>query len=1082
MATNRDQQREPLNSTEEIMVDWNLSDTCEHVVVEECDLKPRRGRQQPDRELPSHRLDRTLSCGGPHRLNPTNRHSDTALFGAFDLHTQMSTAGGGGGQATRSGGSIPENHGGAASRGESVVERDADGGQSNPRFPKAGECLGGFRIILELGRGAFARVYLAEEINLGCRPVAIKVSRPEGDEPQILAKLQHTHIVPVLSVHTDPATGYRILCMPYFGGANLAEVLESAVALSNSVAARTGQSLIQALDRVSHQPSGSSIGNSKPGGGSSLAERTSRLGRDSRRVQGSVGDVHVSAHLGDAPAHPFGSVLARIVGGRLRRLRGDKTTREEGFGGQGREADSDQPSRRFLQGANGVQAAVWIVARLAEGLDHAHARGLLHRDVKPSNVLIAADGTPMLLDFNLSVEQAPDDEEEGLNRAMIGGTLPYMSPEHLDAFNPKGSTKPEQVDGRSDIYAMGLILFEMIAGHHPFPEPPPKLSILETIRIMLEMRRQVPSLRAARPDVPWSLDALTAKCLDPDPDRRYAQAKDLAEDLRRYLDNLPMKHCPNPSPRERFGKWVRRHPAITSSTSVALCSLALILALGLAVSTLYGLACDVAARLRLQVFQQGFADSQFWLNTQSDRIEHIKKGLLQAQKTLDDVGLSEEDRGTGVGWISRLPAEEREQVYEQTVELCLLDARAGVKVAEKFGTEGDQRLALERAVRLADRAQRLIPRPTSALFTERARFLDALGYSERAEQDRRQAAAIPISTSYDYLMLGVSLLADGRAIDAEVLLKEAIRRDVTSFWAWFSLGHCQFQQGRFSDAVAAFTACVVRGPKFAWAHFNLGLTLAKSGRLTDAKSAYDRAIELDPDLPEARINRGLVELELNLLANAREDLEKGIAAGRDDVGVLAALGETLARMGRNDEADLFFRKTLNKNPNNPNIYVARGMTLLRADLPGAMEDFTKALEIDPNHAPAHYGLARVLRTDDPSGALSHLDGALKSDPNLLDAVQLRALLRARLADPATIDDVERLIEKPTPHRLYNASCALAVFSEQSKDSRWIRRSLDLLVRAVRMGFPIREAETDPDLRILHPLPDFQTLVSESKSK
>ena len=673
--------------------------------------------------------------------------------------------------------------------------------------------------------------------------------------------------------------------------------------------------------------------------------------------------------------------------------------REERSGGRDRSADSDQPSRRFLQGANGVQAAVWIVARLAEGLDHAHARGLLHRDVKPSNVLIAADGTPMLLDFNLSVEQAPDDDEEGLNRAMIGGTLPYMSPEHLDAFNPKGTTRPEQVDGRSDIYAMGLILFEMIAGHHPFPEPPPKLSILETIRIMLEMRRQVPSLRAARPDVPWSLDALTAKCLDPDPDRRYALAKDLAEDLRRYLDNLPMRHCPNPSPKERFGKWVRRHPAITSSTSVALCSLALILALGFAVNTLYGLASDVAARLRLQVFQQGFADSQFWLNTQSDRVEHLKKGLLQAQRTLDDVGLSEESRGAGIGWISRLPAEEREQVYEKTVELCLLDARAGVKVAEMFGTEGDRRLALERAVRLTDRAQRLIPRPTSALFSERARFLDALGNAERAEQDRRQAAATPMSTSYDYLMLGVSLLADGKPIDAEAPLKEAIRRDVTSFWAWFSLGHCQYHQGRFSEAVAAFTACVVRGPKFAWAHFNLGLALAKSGRLIDAKSAYDRAIELDPDLPETRINRGLVELELNQLANARRDLEIGIAAGRDDVGVLAALGETLARMGLKDEADLFFRKTLKRNLNDPNVYVARGMTRLRADLPGAMADFTNALEIDPNHAPAHYGLARVLRSDDPSGALSHLDGALKSDPNLLDAIQLRALLRCPARRP-----------------------------------------------------------------------------------
>ncbi len=61
---------------------------------------------------------------------------------------------------------------------------------------------------------------------------------------------------------------------------------------------------------------------------------------------------------------------------------------------------------------------------------------------------------------------------------MVGGTLPYMAPEHLDAFNPNGSTPPEAVDERSDIYALGLILFEMIAGEHPFPEPPPGRPLL----------------------------------------------------------------------------------------------------------------------------------------------------------------------------------------------------------------------------------------------------------------------------------------------------------------------------------------------------------------------------------------------------------------------------------------------------------------------------------------------------------------------------------------------------------------------------------------------------------------------------
>src|SRR5437867_191028 len=110
----------------------------------------------------------------------------------------------------------------------------------------------GFRIVAALGRGAFARVYLAEQSALAGRPVALKVSRALGDEPQTLARLQHTHIVPIHSVHSDPETGLRLLCMPYFGGANLAQVLEHAGARLPSQA--TGQSLVEALDRVGKAP------------------------------------------------------------------------------------------------------------------------------------------------------------------------------------------------------------------------------------------------------------------------------------------------------------------------------------------------------------------------------------------------------------------------------------------------------------------------------------------------------------------------------------------------------------------------------------------------------------------------------------------------------------------------------------------------------------------------------------------------------------------------------------------------------------------------------------------------------------
>ena len=242
-------------------------------------------------------------------------------------------------------------------------------------------------------------------------------------------------------------------------------------------------------------------------------------------------------------------------------------------------------------------------------------------------------------------------------------------------------------------------------------------------------------------------------------------------------------------------------------------------------------------------------------------------------------------------------------------------------------------------------------------------------------------------------MLGTSLLASGDTAGAEAALRAAIAQDATSLWAWFAMGHCHFEQGRYLEAAGDFSACVACGPEYAWSHFNRALALARAGRLLDAKVSYDRALELDPDLVEARVDRALVELELDRTEEALADLRTAVAAGRREPGVLSALGETLSRLGRRDEAEAMFRDLLTSHPDNVVVRVARGMTRLDRDPPGARQDFTDALDKDPRNALAHYGMARLTRTSDPQGALKHLDAALESDPHLVDAVQLRALVR-----------------------------------------------------------------------------------------
>jgi serine/threonine protein kinase len=115
-------------------------------------------------------------------------------------------------------------------------------------LPSVQEELLGFRLTRELGRGAFARVFLAEQADLAGRPVVLKVSEIAGREPQTLAQLQHTHIVPIYSLHDDEHTGLRAVCMPYFGGAPLSKVLDAL--WGGSAAPTRGEQLAQALDVV----------------------------------------------------------------------------------------------------------------------------------------------------------------------------------------------------------------------------------------------------------------------------------------------------------------------------------------------------------------------------------------------------------------------------------------------------------------------------------------------------------------------------------------------------------------------------------------------------------------------------------------------------------------------------------------------------------------------------------------------------------------------------------------------------------------------------------------------------------------
>lgn len=260
------------------------------------------------------------------------------------------------------------------------------------------------------------------------------------------------------------------------------------------------------------------------------------------------GTLHgVFEHVRSYPAAiPTGELLLAAVDRALER--------------NGEQPPADSLTRYKLAGASWPEVVCWMGARLAAALAHAHSLGILHRDIKPANVLIGADCQPRLADFNISCSKL----DGATPAAYFGGTLAYMSPEQLEAYNPSHTRRPDEIDGRADVYSLALVLWEMLTGVRPFTDVAMPADWSLALEATTVLRREgLPATDRARVprECPPEVVEVLLKCLDPDPDKRYAGAAELGRELELCLQPRAQSLL---QARGKVRAFARRHPVSTT--------------------------------------------------------------------------------------------------------------------------------------------------------------------------------------------------------------------------------------------------------------------------------------------------------------------------------------------------------------------------------------------------------------------------------------------------------------------------------------------------------------------------------------
>jgi serine/threonine protein kinase len=471
------------------------------------------------------------------------------------------------------------------------------------------------------------------------------------------------------------------------------------------------------------------------------------------------------------------------------------------------------------------RAATWGT-QAAEALEHAHAHGIVHRDIKPGNLMIDGQAQLWITDFGL----ARTITDPGLTMTGdVVGTLRYMSPEQALA-------KHGLVDHRTDVYALGATMYELLAGH-PAVEGTDREEVLR--RITFE---EPPRLRSVDKAIPAELETIVRKAMEKDPADRYATAQELADDLRRWLEDRPIK-ARRPSWRQVAARWARRHRPVIGAAAALLAVSALALAVLLIQSEWHNQQLEAAAAREHQLADQA-----------KQQRDVAREERRQARRAVDKMYVQVADR-----WLSRQP--QMDKLQKEFMEEAL---RYYQVFAQEQGEDADSRY--ERA-----KAYQTVGHILMRDFNERDRaqqpYLEAIALLEKLLQDSPNESTYCHELGVTYMFLAATRASQHeeekdyqRSAD---LLGNLVARFPTEaeYRFWLARSLCNSwnllnESGRPKEAETAcrraaalledLTRTPTPEPKYlrplAVAYINWGKTLRQGGRLPEAVKHYRNAI------------------------------------------------------------------------------------------------------------------------------------------------------------------------------------------------------------------------------------------------